>query len=316
MSAAPVNWGDVQGRRVTVGPIDATWRDLGTAAGTRRLGLRRIEIEPGGRSTPAHTHSGEEEIFYVLAGAGLSWQGGAAYEVGAGDCLVHLIEGPAHTLIAGPDGLDVLAFSERTVSEACFLPRAQVSWLGSSWVKAGETPHPFAQEAAAGELDVPEPSERPASIVRTADVPLHEIDHGECVNARRVLGAAAGARRTALRQFIVAPGRLSTPPHCHSGGEELFVVLDGGGAYLDQASGATGWDPQEHPVTAGDLVAVPAGTGVTHTFRAGPSGLTFLAYGNRDDNDMIWYPRSQKIAFAGLGILGKVERMSYWDGEE
>ena len=121
MSAAPVNWRDVQGRRVTVGPIDATWRDLATAAGTQRLGLRRIEIEPGRRSTPAHTHSGEEEIFYVLGGSGLSWQDGVTYEVATGDCLVHLIEGPAHTLIAGPDGLDVLAFSERAVSEACFL---------------------------------------------------------------------------------------------------------------------------------------------------------------------------------------------------
>jgi uncharacterized cupin superfamily protein len=316
MSAEPVNWGDVQGRRVTVGPIDATWRDLGTAAGTRRLGLRRIEIEPGRRSTPAHTHSGEEEIFYVLAGSGLSWQSGAAYEIEAGDCLVHLIEGPAHTLIAGPGGLDVLAFSERTASEACFLPRAQVSWLGSSWVKAGETPHPFAQEAAAGELDVPEPSARPATIVRTVDVSQQEVSHGECVNARRSLGAAAGAQRTALRQFVLAPGSLSTPPHGHSGAEELFVVLDGDGLYLDQPSGAHGWDPQEHTVTEGSIVAVPAGTGVTHTFRAGPDGLTLLAFGDRVGGDTIWYPRTQKVAFPGLGIVAKVERTGYWDGEE
>ena len=317
MSAAPVNWDDVPVRQVAIGPIEGAWRDLGTAAGTRKIGLRRIQIEPGKRSTPAHTHSGEEEVFYVLAGSGLSWQGGATYEVAAGDCLVHLIEGPAHTLIAGPDGLDVLAFSERTASEACFLPRAKVSWLGSSWVTAGDTPHPFAQEAAAGDLELPaEPSERPASIVNVDDVPPHEVARGDCASSRRVLGAAAGAQRTALRLFVLSPGKLGAPPHCHSGCEELFVVLDGDGAYLEQTSGATGWDPEERPVKAGDVVSCLAGAGAAHAFRAGPGGLTYLAYGNRDTNDQIWYPRSQKIWFSGLGVIGRVERTDYWDGEE
>ena len=109
---------------------------------------------------------------------------------------------------------------------------------------------------------------------------------------------------------------MSAPPHCHSGCEELFVVLNGEGAYLDQAGGATGWEPEEHPVSAGDVVGVLAGTGVTHAFRAGPDGLTLLAFGNRDSDDMIWYPRSQKVFFTGLGVLGRVERAGYWDGEE
>ena len=186
MSAAPVNWDDVPVRKVAMGPIEGAWRDLGTAAGTRAVGLRRLQIAPGKRSTPAHTHSGEEEVFSVLAGAGLSWQGGATYEVAAGDCLVHLIEGPAHTLIAGPEGLDVLVYGERTQSEACYLPRASVAWLGSSWVKAGETDHPFKQEAAVGELEMPAaPSERPAAIVNIAAVPTQAVEHGEIASTRR-----------------------------------------------------------------------------------------------------------------------------------
>ncbi len=316
MSAAPVNWDDVPGRQVAIGPIEGTWRDLGSAAGSRTIGLRRIQIESGKRSTPAHTHSGEEEVFYVLAGSGLSWQGGVTYVVAAGDCLVHVIEGPAHTLLAGPDGLDVLAFSERTASEACFLPRAKVSWLGSSWVKAGDTPHPFAQEASAGDLELPaEPSVRPASIVNVADVPLQDVERGDCVSSRRVLGAAAGAQRTALRLFVHSPGKLGAPPHCHSACEELFVVLDGDGAYLEQAAGATRWDPEERPVKAGDIVGCHAGAGAAHAFRAGPGGLTYLAYGNRDIRDQIWYPRSQKIWFSGLGVGGRLERLDLWDGE-
>jgi uncharacterized cupin superfamily protein len=317
MGAAPVNWDDVPVRQIAVGPIEGAWRDLGTAAGTRLLGLRRAQIAPGRRSTPAHTHSGEEEVFYVLAGSGLSWQGGATFEVAAGDCLVHLIEGPAHTLVAGPDGLDVLAFSERTASEACFLPRAKVSWLGSSWVTAGDTPHPFVQEAAAGDLELPaQPSARPAGIVNVEDVTVQEIARGDCASSRRVLGAAAGAQRTALRSFVLSPGKLGTPPHCHSGCEELFVVLEGDGTYLEQAPGAPGWDPEERPLRAGDVVSCLAGGGGAHAFRAGAGGLTYLAFGDRDTNDQIWYPRSRKIWFSGLGVIARVERADYWDGEE
>ena len=317
MSATPVNWDDVPVRQVTMGPMEGAWRDLGTAAGTRLLGLRRMQVAPGKRSTPAHTHSGEEEIFFVLAGSGLSWQAGVTYDVRAGDCLVHLCEGPAHTLVAGPDGLDVLAFGERTESEACYLPRAGVSWLGSSWVRSGETEHPFLREAAVGELDMPAaPSERPSAIVNIADVPAQTIERGEFASTRRTLSAAAGALRTALREFVLQPGRLSVPPHCHSGAEELFVVIDGDGEYLEGAPGATGWQPEERPVRAGDVVAVLAGTGEAHAFHAGPSGLTYLAYGNRDRHDAIWYPRSRKIAFPGLKVIGRLEPLGYWDGEE
>jgi uncharacterized cupin superfamily protein len=317
MSAAPVNWDDVPVRQITMGPIEGAWRDLGTAAGTRLLGLRRAQLPPGKRSTPAHTHSGEEELFYVLAGSGLSWQAGATYEVAGGDCLVHLCEGPAHTLVAGPDGLDVLVYGERTQSEACYLPRAKVSWLGSSWVKAGETDHPFKQEAAVGALEMPaEPSERPATIVNIAGVPAQTVERGEIASTRRSVSEAAGAQRTALREFVLPPGKLGVPPHCHSGAEELFVVIEGDGLYLQGARGATGWEPEERPVRAGDIVSRLAGTGEAHAFRAGPDGLTYLAYGNRDRHDTIWYPRSHKVAFPGLGVIGRLEPLGYWDGEE
>ena len=316
MYAVTVNWDDAPRREVEVGPIAGAWRDLGTAAGSRQVGLRRVEVRPGMRSTPAHTHSGEEEVFFVLAGSGLSWQGGRTYPVAAGDCLVHVVEGPAHTLIAGPEGLDVLAFSERSVSEACFLPRAKVSWLGSSWVRAGETPHPFAQEAAAGELEMPEPSPPPPSIVNLADVTADETAHGEVASVRRSVSTEAGAARTALRHFAVPAGKLGVPPHCHSGAEELFVVLEGDGVYLEQGPGVAGWQPEEHPVGAGEVIAVLAGTGASHAFRAGPGGLSYFAYGNRDAGDTIWYPRSRKIAFPGLRVIGRLEPLGYWDGED
>ncbi len=317
MRATPINWDDVPVRQVAMGPMVGAWRDLGTAAGSLQVGLRRMQIAPGMRSTPAHTHSGEEEIFFVLAGSGLSWQGGETYEITTGDCLVHRCEGPAHTLIAGPNGMDVLAYGERTASEACYLPRAHVSWLGSTWVRAGESEHPFVQEASAGELEMPAaPSERPPSIVGIADVPVETVARGEFASQRRSVSTLAGAQRTALREFSLPPGKVGVPPHCHSGAEELFLVLEGDGVYLEGAPRATVWEPEDRPVRAGDVVAVLAGTGEAHAFRAGSSGLRYLAYGTRDRHDTIWYPRSHKIAFPGLGLIGRLEPLGYWDGED
>src|SRR6266508_6484651 len=103
---ALIHWDDVEGRRQTVGHLDGTWYDLGSAAGSRDIGDTRLRVEPGKWSTPAHVEHGEEEIFYVLDGSGLSWQAEdpdepSTYEVGPGDCLVHVAMEQLHTLRAG-----------------------------------------------------------------------------------------------------------------------------------------------------------------------------------------------------------------------
>src|SRR2546430_4764869 len=110
------HWDDVEGRHRVAGHIDGEWLDLGSAAGSSSIGLQLIRITPGRWSTPAHIEHGEEEIFWVLRGSGLSWQdageGPCTYPVGPGDCLVHLVQAEAHTLHAGADGLDVLAVGQ------------------------------------------------------------------------------------------------------------------------------------------------------------------------------------------------------------
>ncbi len=65
-------------------------------------------------------------------------------------------------------------------------------------------------------------------------------------------------------------------------------------------------DEQETPVRAGHVVARPAGTGVAHMFRAGDGALTYLAYGTREPGDVCYYPRSNKIAFRGVGIMARL----------
>ena len=43
-------------------------------------------------------------------------------------------------------------------------------------------------------------------------------------------------------------------------------------------------------------------TGVAHALRAGPEGLTYLAYGTREPGDMCFYPQSGRVSLRGLGI--------------
>jgi uncharacterized cupin superfamily protein len=189
------HWDEVETRARSAGHLGGTWSNLGRAAGTVAAGVTRIQLPPGMWSTPAHIHGPNEEIFYVLAGSGLSWQDGETYDLRAGDCLVHRVARRAHTLLAGDDG--------------------------------------------AGTLELlPSP------------------------------------------QAVV-----------YSAGEET------------------------HPIQRGHVVARPAGTGVAHAFRGGDEGLTFLAYGPRKPDDVAYYPRSNKLFWRGLGVIGRIESLEYDDGE-
>jgi uncharacterized cupin superfamily protein len=307
------HWDEVKGRTRSVGHIDALWSDLGDAVGSRDVGVSRIEVAPGRWSTPAHVEAGEEEIFFVLAGSGLSWQDGSVYEVGAGDCLVHLPGEEAHTLRAGSDGLDVLAFGQRVWHGNTHLPRAGISWMRPAYVEATtisfrEGRHPFHREAEAGEPEVGEPQPRPPSIVNLEAVEATPWGKGERVRAtRRNLGRGAGSIHTGLQHAVVEAGRYGQVPHCHSSEEEIFVVLDGDGV-LELGE-------EEHQVRPGSVVGRPPGTGIAHAFRAGEQGLAYLAYGTRDGRDLCYYPRSGKISFRGIGIVGRFEPLDYWDGE-
>lgn len=314
------HWDDVEPWRRDQGHLRGLWRDLGRAAGSVTVGLRRIEVDPGAWSTPAHVHGREEEIFYVLGGSGLSWQDGTTHEVGAGDCLVHLANREAHTLHAGDEGLDVLAFGQRAGDEAAYLPRAGVLWLANHYVLAGPADRrPWQFEADAGPPPLPaEPSPRPPTIVRVADVEPDDAagdPPGYESEWRRPAGAA-GSQRTGLSHIRLEPGALSCPHHCHGAEEELFVILEGGGT-LELIPAPRGDEPEQRevPVRAGHVVSRPAGTRTAHAFRAGPDGLTLLAYGTRDPNDVAYYPRSNKVYFRGVGLMGRVQPLDYWDGE-
>lgn len=311
------HWDDVKSTRGERGHIAGTWQNL-TGRASQTVGVKRIRVDPGMWATPLHLEGAEEEIFYVLGGSGVSVQSegedAEGYAVRPGDCIVHLALENAHTLSGGEEGIDVLAFGQRSYAGGVtWIPRAGVAWLGETWAPVGaEEDHPWTREAAAGAPEIAELSERPGNIVNVEDVEFVERD-AETVGRRvRDLGRAAGSQRTGLRYTEVLPGKLNAPPHCHSAEEEIFVVLDGDGHLLLWEEGGV----QEHAVTRGSVVARPAGTGVAHSFRAGDDGMTLLMYGTRDPSDICFYPRSGKVFFTGLGLITRLgEPVDYWDGE-
>jgi uncharacterized cupin superfamily protein len=312
------HWDDARTSRGEEGHIAGTWSSL-TRAESGSIGVKRIRVDPGMWSTPLHLEGAEEEIFYVLGGSGVSvqWEGEdiCAYEVREGDCIVHRALENAHTLRAGPDGLDVLAFGQRVYAGGVtWLPRAGVAWLGETWASVGaDEDHPWKREAAAGPPEVAELLPRPSNIVNVADAEAIERDGATVGRRVRFLGRQAGSRRTGIRHAEVFPGKLSNPPHCHSADDEIFVVLEGDGHLLL-------WEEEgveEHPVRAGSVVSRPAGTGVAHSFRAGAGGMALLMYGTRDPREVCFYPRSNKVYFIGLGLIVRLgEPVDYWDGED
>ena len=296
-----------------LGHLRGHWTLLGDAAGCVNVGVRRIEIPAGGWSTPAHEHGREEEIFFVMAGRGISWHRGRTAEVGAGDCIVYGAHSGAHTLHA-IEPMDVLAFGPREYDESIGFPRLGMSLVGSRAVDSvpyfvDRAPIQFVREAELGPPELPdEPGPRPETVANVDSVEPVRVQRGGVARTRRRVSRAAGSVTTGLQHVVVEPGAESGPQHCHSVEEEIFVILGGDGVLV--------LDEEETPVARGHVISRPPSTGVSHMFRAGDGGLTYLAYGTRDPADVCYYPRSNKIAFRGVGLIARLEQLDYWDGEE
>jgi uncharacterized cupin superfamily protein len=295
----------VDAREHDVGELAASRRRLGAAAGAHGIGVSLWAVPPGRRSTPPHVHADEDEVFFVLRGSGISVHDKTAYAVGAGDALLHLADAEAHTLVAGPDGLDVLMFGEGSRTSLTYLPRTRQFWAGRRWIPA-DSPHPFAADAELGPLELPPVAgERPATIVALADAPAEREDRPGYEGVDRNLTPGPAGRHVGLRHVTLEPGAWSCPPHFHQAEEEAFHVLDGDGeALLGDVS---------HPIGAGSFLVRPPNSGIPHALRAGPAGLTYLAFGTRVPNELCFYPRSQKLGAGGWRF--RPELLDYWDGE-
>ena len=308
------HWDDVEGFDIPgdVQPLGGRWQRLADAAGSVRVGVQRVRLAPGQMITPPHVHSAEEEIFHVLMGSATLWQDGATCTVAAGDTIVHEAGGAPHTLIAGDREFEVLVFGQRLTPEAGVLPRTHVAWFADAPVQVLEA-HPWSAEAKLG-IPEGEAGGRPPNVVALDDV------EGDFGGISKRLGTEGGARKSGLNRLALPANEEGAPPHCHSAEEEVFVVLNGEGSLELWAPPKAGTPPttepqEKHPVRRGHVVARPPGTRISHCFRSGADGLTYLAYGTKEPSDVCYYPRSNKIYWRGLGLIARLEPLDFFDGE-
>jgi len=308
------HWDEVDSQRRAKGEMDATWQRLGDAAGTWRVGVNRVRVAPGKLPTPPHSHGAAEESYFVLAGSGLAWQDGNVHELRPRDCVIHRPNELEHTFVAGGEGLEYLVFGTRHPTEIGWLPRSRAIRFGWPWVE-GRDDDPWDVEATVEPLAYGEPAPRPPNILNVDEV---ELEHWEDRVTSAPLATRERSQLAGLHWEQLAPGRRGTVPHSHSAEEEVFVILDGTATlelWPSPRREAAGEQRQELPLRAGHVVARPPATGVSHSFRAGPEGVTMLIYGTRDPNDVAWYPRSRKLNWRGVGVIGRVEPLDYFDGE-
>jgi uncharacterized cupin superfamily protein len=284
-----INRDEIEPHSVGAGELAFTRQRLAAAAGAARIGSSLYSVPAGARQMPVHVHGDEEEIFFILAGDGLSWQGERACAVGAGDVVVHRPREDAHTFLAGEHGLELLAFGNGSDTSITWLPRAEVMWCGPRWVPL-DAPHPFEAEARAGALTWPQATSRPSNVVALADVAPRPFPGAQV----RALGQAAGSVAAGLNHVTLPAGAAGAPAHCHALEEELFFVLAGNGTLT--------LGGLEHPLRAGDVIARPPATGVCHAIRPWDASLEYLVYGTRVAGDSVYYPDAGTIRLRGLGV--------------
>lgn len=104
---------------------DARMGFIGTRIGAQKLGYNLTVVPPGKRAFPFHNHQVNEEMFFVLAGAGTLRFGEGSHPIRQGDVIACPPGGPeaAHQIInTGTEELRYLAISTKMTPELCEYP--------------------------------------------------------------------------------------------------------------------------------------------------------------------------------------------------
>jgi uncharacterized cupin superfamily protein len=91
------------------------------ALGCKQTGLSYQRLASGARSSFAHRHGADEEIYVVLSGSGSVKLDDDVVAVGRWDA-VRVAPGTARAFAAGPDGLEFLAFGTHRPDDVEMLP--------------------------------------------------------------------------------------------------------------------------------------------------------------------------------------------------
>lgn len=125
------------------------------------------------------------------------------------------------------------------------------------------------------------------------------------------LSGLIGSDRLFAQFYQLAPGATGNRLHCHSGVEELYYVLDGEGTLITLQG--------EYPLSCGDLVVKPSGSGLATQFRAGEKGLFVLdieVVADYDQTDIVYYPHHRELLLRGGGVFYGTSNENLFPGRE
>lgn len=125
--------------------FDGRMGEIGSRIGAQKLGYNITAVPPGKRAFPKHNHRVNEEMFFILEGAGEVRIGDATFPLRAGDFLACPPGGPevAHQIVnTGTCELKYLAVSTMLYPEICEYPDSG-KFLVAEAPRSAATAHTF-----------------------------------------------------------------------------------------------------------------------------------------------------------------------------
>lgn len=151
---------------------------------------------------------------------------------------------------------------------------------------------------------------RPPFVVRAAEVPAVEGRYPKPFDAEpltlgRDLGRAGGSRSLGTWHETLAPGRRTARLHAHLREEEHVYVLSGHPSLQWRPEGGA---TTTTPLAPGDLVVLPAGTGLAHLIvNESDADAEILVIGERRTGERIFYPADPELE-AWRAMTGSVRQ--------
>ena len=129
IEARVINIDQLQLEHTAVGKrFESSEVHVGPLLGAHDLGYSCVVIPPGKSACPFHSHRAEEEMFFVVKGAGLLRYGDETRQIHAGDVICCPTGGPetAHQIVNDSAAdLTYLAISTMMPAEVCEYPDYQ-----------------------------------------------------------------------------------------------------------------------------------------------------------------------------------------------
>lgn len=303
------HWQDLEG------PDDAAYEGsserlsigapLGRALGLTRIGVHHDRLPPGRRTSYPHAESAEEEFVFVLEGMPDAWIDGRLYPLKEGDAIGFPAgTGICHSILNNSDReVRLLVVGERSKPEnRLYYPcNPEQKALRQDWWDDAP-PRPLGGHDGLpdrGRRVSAKEDARLACILnwQGAETPAsHYPGDDEPMKIGVDFSTRFGLTRIGIHHARLPQGRRTSYPHAESLEEEFVFVL---------AGSPHAWiDGHLHALAAGDAVAFPAGTGISHTFiNNGAEDARLIVIGQRDvPGNLIWYPlnpaRQAAIDFA------------------